>query len=60
MIGSKAWIPIRCSVGARFSNTGWLLMTSSRISHTSSSLRSSIRFAVLIVSAWPELLRAGG
>jgi hypothetical protein len=31
--GSKAWIPRRCSVGARFSITGCSLITSSRMSH---------------------------
>ena len=36
--GSNAWMPMRCSVGARFSRTGWLLITSSRMSQTSSSL----------------------
>jgi len=56
-VGSKAWMPIRCSVGARFSSTGWLRITSSRMSHTSSSLRSSIFLALLIVSAWPSSLR---
>ena len=30
--GSKAWIPRRCSVGARFRSTGWSWMISSRIS----------------------------
>ena len=52
--GSKAWIPMRCNVGARLSRTGWLRMTSSKISHTSSSLRSNIFFALLIVSACPS------
>ena len=32
--GSKAWMPRRCSVGARFSSTGCSRMTSSRTSHT--------------------------
>ena len=32
--GSNAWMPIRCSVGARFSSTGWVLVTSSRMSQT--------------------------
>ena len=53
-VGSNAWMPIRCSVGARFSNTGWFVMTSSRMSQTSSSRRSSIRLADLMVSAWPS------
>ena len=30
--GSNAWMPRRCSVGARFSSTGWSWMISSRIS----------------------------
>ena len=55
--GSNAWMPIRCRVGARFRRTGWLWMTSSRMSHTSSTLRSSIFLADLIVSAWPSSLR---
>ncbi len=55
--GSKAWMPMRCSVGARFSSTGWSRMTSSRMSHTSSSRRSSIFFADLIVSARPSSFR---
>ncbi len=36
-IGSNAWIPRRCRVGARFSITGCSLMTSSRTSHTGGS-----------------------
>ena len=36
--GSKAWIERRCSVGARFSSTGWPLVTSSRMSQTSGRL----------------------
>ena len=32
--GSKAWMPRRCSVGARLSSTGCSVMTSSRTSHT--------------------------
>jgi hypothetical protein len=51
--GSKAWMPIRWSVGARLSMTGCWWMTSSRMSHTSASRRSSIRLALLIVSARP-------
>ena len=38
--GSKAWMPMRCKVGARLSSTGWLRMTSSRMSQTVSSLPS--------------------
>ena len=36
--GSNAWMPMRCRVGARLSRTGWLRMTSSRMSQTSSLL----------------------
>ena len=32
--GSKAWMPRRCSVGARLSSTGCSRMTSARTSHT--------------------------
>ena len=53
-VGSNAWMPIRCSVGARLRSTGWFLVTSSRMSQTWSSLRSNIFFADLIVSAWPS------
>ena len=57
--GSKAWMPMRCSVGARFSSTGWFWITSSRMSQTSSSFRSSIFLALLIVSAWPSSFSGG-
>ena len=40
-------MPIRCNVGARFNSTGWFWITSSRISQTSSSLRSSIFLGAL-------------
>ena len=33
-LGSNAWMPRRCSVGARFSSTGCSRITSSRMSHT--------------------------
>jgi hypothetical protein len=36
--GSNAWMPRRCSVGARLSSTGWSWMISSRISYTSGRL----------------------
>ena len=49
--GSNAWIPMRCSVGARFRSTGCSCVTSSRMSQTSRSWRSIMRFADLIVSA---------
>ncbi len=48
---SKAWIPMRCRVGARLSITTRPLITSSRTSQTSSSRRSSLRLAALTVSA---------
>ena len=54
--GSNAWMPMRCKVGARFKSTGWLRMTSSRMSQTSSLRRSSIFLADLIVSACPSSL----
>ena len=56
--GSKAWMPMRCRVGARFSSTGCWSMTSSRMSQTSGSRRSSMRLADLIVSARPCSLSA--
>ena len=37
-IGSKAWMPRRCRVGARLSMTGWSRMTSSSTSQTTSRL----------------------
>ena len=49
--GSKAWMPRRCSVGARLSSTGCSLMTSSRTSHTCARRRSTIRLAVLMFCA---------
>jgi hypothetical protein len=36
-VGSKAWMPRRCSVGARLSMTGCSRITSSRMSHTTGS-----------------------
>ena len=51
--GMKAWMPSRCSVGARFSSTGWSLMTSSSTSHTSGRTRSTIRLALLMLWAKP-------
>ncbi len=52
--GSKAWIPRRCSVGARLSSTGRVLITSSSTSHTSGRARSTIRFALLMLCASPR------
>ena len=52
--GSKAWMPSRCSVGARLSSTGCSVMTSSRTSHTTAYrdrpdvARSTIRLADLM------------
>jgi hypothetical protein len=51
--GSKAWMPRRCSVGARFRSTGCSRITSSRMSHTSGRSFSTIRLAALMVVAWP-------
>ena len=48
-IGSNAWIPNLCSVGARFNNTGCSLITSSTISQTTGSLFSIRRLAALIL-----------
>ena len=49
--GSNAWMPRRCSVGARFSSTGCSRMTCSRMSQTSGPSRSTKRLAALIVVA---------
>ncbi len=51
--GSNAWMPSRCSVGARFSITGCSRITSSRMSHTIASWSSTMRFAALMVVASP-------
>ena len=51
--GSNAWMPRRCSVGARFSSTGWSSMISSRISYTSGDSFSTIFLARFTVSAMP-------
>ena len=53
-IGSKAWMPSRCSVGARFRNTGCSWMTFSSTSHTMGTMRSIIRFAPLMLWAKPR------
>ena len=50
-IGSKAWMPRRCRVGARFSSTGRSLITSSSASQTSGRLRSIRRRAPLTLAA---------
>ena len=46
--GSKAWMPSRCRVGARFSSTGCSLMTSSRMVQTWGLRRSTMRLADLM------------
>ena len=50
--GSKAWMPRRCSVGARLSSTGCSAMTSSSTSHTTVRPRSTMRLALLMFCAW--------
>ncbi len=50
--GSNAWMPRRCSVGARLSSTGCSVITSSRTSHTTGRLRSTMRLALLMFWAW--------
>ena len=52
--GSNAWMPRRCSVGARLSMTGCSRITSSRMSQTSGPSRSTSRLAALMVVAWPR------
>ena len=49
--GSKAWMPSRCRVGARLSNTGCSWMASSRTSHTCGRRRSTMRLADLMLGA---------
>src|SRR5208283_3044327 len=46
--GSKAWMPRRCSVGARLSITGCSRITSSRMSQTTGSWLSTIFLAALM------------
>ena len=52
-IGSNAWIPNLCSVGARFNITGWSFITSSNISHTSGLNLSTILLAFFMFCAIP-------
>ena len=52
--GSNAWIPSLWRVGARFSKTGCSVITFSKISHTSGTSRSTMRFAALMVLAMPR------
>ena len=56
--GLKAWMPRRCRVGARFSRTGWPLMTVSRLSQTSGLARSTILRADLMLLATPFSTRS--
>ncbi len=53
-IGSKAWMPSRCSVGARLRSTGCSRMTSSRKSQTSGRCCSTISLAALMVVTRPS------
>ena len=53
-MGSKAWMPSRWSVGARFRSTGCSLMTSSRMSHTSGRSFSTNFLAALMDEAMPR------
>src|ERR671921_313670 len=46
--GSNAWMPRRCSVGARLRSTGCSWMTSSSTSHTSGIIESTIFLAALM------------
>ena len=46
--GSNAWMPRRCSVGARLSSTGCSWMTSSSTSQTSGIIESTIFLAALM------------
>ena len=49
--GSKAWMPRRCSVGARLSSTGCSWMTCSSTSHTCGIIESTIFLAALMFCA---------
>ena len=53
-MGSKAWMPSRWSVGARFRSTGCSVMTSSRMSHTSGRSFSTNFLAALMDEAMPR------
>ena len=52
--GSNAWMPRRCSVGARFRSTGCSWMTSSSTSQTSGLAFSTISLACLMVATSPR------
>ena len=56
-LGSNAWIPNLCRVGARFNITGCSVITSSTISQTQSSLLSINFLAPLILWASPALTK---
>src|SRR3990172_8729702 len=56
--GSNAWMPRRCSVGARLSSTGRSLAMSSRMSQTSGRARSTMRLADLMLWARLRATRA--
>ena len=57
-MGSKDWMPNRCSVGARFSITGCSLITCSSASQTSGRPRSTIFLALLMVATCSLSLRS--
>ena len=56
-LGSNAWIPSLCNVGARFNITGCSLITSSTTSQTIGSLFSIKRLAALILEAKLRLIK---
>src|SRR3989440_46751 len=55
--GSKAWMPRRCSVGARLSSTGCSRVTSSNTSHTTGRARSAIPAAAVVEQCVHGLLQ---
>ena len=55
-LGSNAWTPSLCKVGALFNITGCSLTITSNASHTASPSFSTIFFACFIVEASPNLL----
>ena len=52
--GWNAWIPSLWRVGARLSNTGWSVITSSNTSHTCGITLSTILLALFILCAIPS------
>ncbi len=52
-LGSNAWMPRRCRVGARLSSTGCSRITSSSTSHTAGCSRSTMRLDCLTVPDRP-------